>query len=38
VAGTANAKNILSLAALPSVSKIEYDGEVTHFPDEQAEE
>ena len=36
VAGTAQAKSIAALAALPSVSKIEYDGKVTHFPDEQA--
>ena len=36
VAGTANSKSIAALAALPSVSKIEYDGKVEHFPDEQA--
>ena len=36
VAGTAHAKSIAALAALPSVSKIEYDGKVEHFPDEQA--
>lgn len=35
VAGTTQAQSIAALAALPSVSKIEYDGKVTHFPDEQ---
>lgn len=33
VAGTANAKSIASLSDLPKVSKIEYDGKVTHFPE-----
>jgi hypothetical protein len=32
VAGTANAKSIASLSALHTVSKIEYDGKVVHFP------
>lgn len=32
VAGTANAKSISSLSALHTVSKIEYDGKVMHFP------